>query len=187
MCQYILHCKSFVVFLQLMVLQMVPSCGLIWADITAISDPKVNWSDMFSEVALIIGGETTIFTLVNYPLMSWSLVNGEISLEVRDKATFITFKFNFFMNWLNMLCEVYFLLELLLASLTLKLYSFMKSLFMDSKMVQSGEGFSTNITGMFYLHMDSFNVSLHVFLWSLKLALFTLNFGFFMQELNVVS
>ena len=89
------------------------------------------------------------------------------------------------MNGLNMLFKVDFLCEFLLASFTLKLYSFVKSLLMESKMTQSGVRFSTNITGVFYLQMDSFNVSLYMFFRTFEVALLTLNFGVFMQETNV--
>ena len=141
---------------------------------------------MFSEVAGVITGETASFTMMNHSIVSGSLVSCEIFLEVGDKTAFVTFKFHFVMKRLNVLFKVDFLFEFLLASLTLKLYSFMKSLLMESKMTQSGVRFSTNITGVFYLQMDSFNVSLYMFFRTFEVALFTLNFGVFMQETNVV-
>ena len=54
-------------------------------------------------------------------------------------------------------------------------------------MIFSGERFSTNVTRVFDLQMDSFNVSLHVFFGSLKLADVALNFGFFVEKFDVIS
>ena len=83
-------------------------------------------------MAGVTGGETTGITVKQFALMSRPLVNRKSSLEVGNKITLVTFKLNFVMDGLNMLFKVDFLCEFLLANFTLKLYSFMKSLLMES-------------------------------------------------------
>ena len=96
-------------------------------------------------------------------------MHSKSSLEVGNKITLVTFEFHFVMNGLYMLFKVDFLREFLLASFTLKLYAFMSSLLMESKMTQSGVRFSTNITGMFHLHMWRFNNHIvHTVIWNLQ-------------------